>query len=81
MSLLSNDLLNQITQAGQTETKTTRMARVTSIVNDEVFIQFYGEDTPSQKPFKRLGSYTPAVNDVVILANINNSYIITGKVV
>ena len=81
MSLLSNDLLNQITQAGQTETKSTRMARVTSIVNDEVFIQFYGEDTPSQKPFKRLSSYTPAVNDVVILANINNSYIITGKVV
>lgn len=56
------------------------MATVTSTTGG-IFIQFYGEDTPSQKPFKRLGSYSPTVGDTVVLQNINGSYVITGKVV
>ena len=81
MSLISNLLYKQISKAGKTEQKGTKMAVVTSISGSDVFIQFYGESAPSQKPYKRLDSYTPTVNDVVMLQNINNSYVITGKVV
>lgn len=80
MSIQSNQLYNEITQAGQTNEKSTRMATVTS-TSGGIFIQFYGEDTPSQKPFKRLNSYTARVGDVVLVQKINGSYIITGKVV
>ena len=80
MSLLSDSLYNDISQAGQTEEKKTKMATVTSVTGG-LFIQFYGETTPSLKPFKRLGSYSPTVGDVVIVQNINGSYIVTGKVV
>lgn len=80
MSLLSNLLYKQISNAQPQQEKNTRMATVTS-TTDGVFIQFYGEDTPSLKPFKRLASYTPTVGDTVCLQNINGSYVITGKVV
>lgn len=81
MSLISNLLYKEIAKAAVTNDKTSRMAVVTSISGGDTYIQFYGEDTPSQKPYKRLGSYSPTVNDVVVLQNINNSYVITGKVV
>lgn len=81
MSLLSNALYKQISQAGEQEEKTNRMATISSIENDNVYIQFYGESSPSLKPFKRLDSYTPTVGDTVVLQNINGSYVITGKVV
>ena len=80
MSLLSDSLYDEITKAGQADEKKTKMATVSSITGG-LFIQFYGESTPSLKPFKRLGSYTPAVGDTVIVQNINGSYIVTGKVV
>lgn len=79
MSIQSNQLYNEIAQAGQTNEKSVRMATVTSITGG-VFIRFFGEDTASQKPFKRLSSYTARVNDVVLVQKINGSYVITGKV-
>ena len=81
MSLLSNALYNQIADAGETQDKANRMATVSSINGGNVYIQFYGESSPSLKPFKRLGSYSPTVGDTVVLQNINGSYVITGKVV
>ena len=80
MSLLSDSLYDEISKAGQIDEKKTRMATVSSVTGG-LFIQFYGESTPSLKPFKRLGSYSPTVGDTVIVQNINGSYIVTGKVV
>lgn len=80
MSLISNLLYKQIEKAAPKEEKSTRMGKITSTTGG-VFVQFYGEDAPSAKPFKRLGSYSPTVNDTVILTKINGSYVITGKVV
>lgn len=81
MSLISNLLYKQISNAGETDQKGSKMATVTSVSGSNVYIQFYGETSASQKPYKRLSSYTPTVGDTVILQNINNSYVITGKVV
>lgn len=81
MSLLSNALYNQISQASESKDPSTRLARVTSSNGSGVFLQFYGDDTASQKPFKRLDSYTPSSGDTVLVQQINGSFVITGKVV
>ena len=57
-----------------------RMATVTSITGG-VFLTFYGETTQRAKSYKHLASYTPAVNDTVICAKLNNTYTILGRVV
>lgn len=44
-------------------------------------VQFDGEDTPSQKQYMRLGSYTPTTGDRVLLASTGGTYVILGKVV
>ena len=52
-------------------------------INDDekIYLTFHGETEQSSKPTKRLSSYNAAVGDVVVVQNINNSYVITGKVV
>jgi hypothetical protein len=43
-------------------------------------IIFDGEDTPSQKAYPYLGSYTPRAGDRVLLASVSGSYLILGEV-
>lgn len=81
MSLISNLLYKQIAQAGTTESSESKLAVVKSSSSAGVILQFYGEDTASSKPYKRLGSYSPTNGDVVMVQKINGSYVITGKVV
>lgn len=76
----SNDLLKTITNAQPQPEATTKLAKVTSI-SGGTYVQFYGEDTPSQMNYKKITSVgTLAVNNTVILTKINGSYIITGRV-
>lgn len=58
-----------------------RMAIVSSITSTRPYIRFYGETNASQKPYKYLASYAPAVGDKVLVARIDKSYVILGKVV
>lgn len=82
MSILSNMLLRQIQKASKPQTPQTRLATVSSVNGSDVFLQFYGEDSPSAKPYKRLDSYaSPTLGDTVMVSIINGSYVITGKVV
>jgi len=46
-----------------------------------LMIKLSGEDTARAKAYKRLSSYTPAINDRVILAKISGTYVVLGKVV
>ena len=57
-----------------------RLATVTSTAGG-VKVQFDGETTPSTKLYKRLASYSPTVNDRVLLVNVGGTYIIVGKIV
>lgn len=58
-----------------------RMATVTQIVSGNAFITFYGEETQREKSYTHLASYTPAENDKVICAKVNNTYTILGRVI
>ena len=82
MSLVSNNLIRNISSINNNNEKTTRLAIVTQIDDDEkIYLTFHGETDQSNKPTKRLSSYNAAVGDIVVVQNINNSYVITGKVV
>lgn len=81
MSLLSNLFAKQIKVTASNDSKSTRLAIVSSVSGGNVYVKFYGETEASQKPQKYMSSYSPAVNDTVMLQRIGNSYVITGKVV
>lgn len=57
-----------------------KLGTVTSI-SGGISVQFDGETTVSQKIYKRLSSYSPAVNDRVLLCRVAGTYIILGKVI
>ena len=48
--------------------------------NGTAKIQFDGEETPSEKQYAYLSSYTPAKDDRVLLGATGGTYIILGKV-
>lgn len=58
-----------------------RLATVTSLFDDGYYkVTFYGEGTESEKKYKRLDMSNPSVNDTILLAHINDNYIILGKI-
>ncbi|WP_312372052.1 tail fiber domain-containing protein [Lachnoclostridium sp.] len=58
-----------------------RLATVTSLFEDGYYkITFYGESTESEKKYKRLDMSNPSVNDTILLAHINDNYIILDKI-
>ncbi len=58
-----------------------KLGTVVGVTNGSPSIQFDGEETASGKLYARLSSYTPAINDRVLLAKISGTYIVLGKVV
>lgn len=44
-------------------------------------VTFDGESTLSVKTYARLGSYTPAANDRVLMVPVGTTYVIVGKIV
>ena len=81
MNLNSNKLFKTIIKSNGSSTQPSRMAIVTEIIGDAVYLTFYGEEEQSIKPYKRLSSYTPNLGDTVLLQKVNGSYLITGNII
>ena len=77
MSMKSNEFMKQM--KGENENHF-RLATVTSVVTNELYLTFYGEDGQSEKPYKYLSSYNPAIGDTVCVARVNESWLVLGKV-
>lgn len=45
-----------------------------------VTVQIDGESSATTKKYTYLSSYTPAVNDRVLIAEVGGSYVILGKI-
>ena len=58
-----------------------RMAEVAALSGGRPIVKFYGETKNSQKLYKYLAGYTPAVGDKVAMAKMGGTYVIVGKVV
>lgn len=48
--------------------------------NEGVTILIDGEDTPTEKDYKFLASYIPAVDDRVLIEEISGTYVVLGKI-
>lgn len=63
------------------ESKNFKLATVIDLFENKTGkVQFDGEDTPSEKQYAYLASYTPKKLDRVMLATVGGTYIILGKV-
>lgn len=80
MSVKSNELLKALGE-NRTSEALFKMATVTRVVNSHPLLQFYGEETNSEKEYRQLSSYSPSVGDVVCLAKIGNSWLVLGKII
>lgn len=78
MSLKSNEFTKCLIQKNKDTILC--LAKVTAVTEGQVFITFYGEEEQSEKSYKILGSYNPAVGDTVCMARINNSWLCLGKI-
>jgi len=66
----------------ETEENKLKLATVTELFeNGTAKIKFYGEEIESEKEYSYLASYTPKINDVVLLVKLLDTYIILGKVI
>jgi hypothetical protein len=64
-----------------TEEKGLKLATVTELFETgTVKIQFYGEESPSEKEYSYLASYTPTVDDTVLMIPMAETYIVLGKI-
>lgn len=64
------------------EQKVFKLATVTALFSPSGSpkIKFDGESTASEKKYSYLASYTPTVNDRVLLASVGGTYVILGKI-
>lgn len=61
--------------------KNYKLAKVVELFENETAkIKFDGEDRPSEKQYAYLSSYSPKVDDRILLAAIGGTYIILGKI-
>lgn len=56
------------------------LATVSSYDSTGVSLLIDGEDTPTIKKYKWLKSYTPANGQRVLVARVNGSYVILGRI-
>lgn len=76
----SNEFISQIKGSDNENKLIFKLATVTSVSNEFPFIKFDGESSASSKKYSLLASYTPAINDRVLLAAVSGTYVILGKI-
>ena len=77
MSLNSNEVLKQMNHKDR---EVFRLALVTNVDGNNLYIKFYGEDSQSGKTYKFLDTYKPIKGDIVCVARINESWLVLGRV-
>ena len=77
MGIQSNDFLKSLEKPDE---KIFKLATVSEVGGTDIYLTFYGEETQSEKSYKYLSSYNPAVGDTVCVSKINESWLVLGKV-
>lgn len=80
MSLKSNKLLKTIKKGTEDNSPQIRLATLSSAVSGKYYVQFYGEDTPSQKPYKLMRGVSIQYNQPLLMQKVNGTYVIMGNI-
>lgn len=81
MSLKSNELLRTIQKSTNDPGPDTRLATLTRTTAGKYYVQFYGEDEESKKPYKKLYNVNIQYNQPLLMQKINGTYVIIGNLV
>lgn len=79
MSILSNRMMNAIKSQEHTQNMS-RIATVVGTMSGSVYLIFDGETESTRAAYRCLSSYSPQVNDRVMVVRTGSSWVVTGKI-
>lgn len=80
MSLKSNELLKTIKKSTEDNTPQVRMATITQVVSGKYKVQFYGEESATEKTYMKMSSATISTAKPVLMQKVNGTYVIMGNI-
>lgn len=82
MSLKSNQLLRTIQKSSSNSAPETRLATLKRVeTGNKYYVQFYGEDEESKKPYKKLYNVNIQYNQPLLMQKVNGTYVIIGNLI
>lgn len=80
MSLKSNELLRTIKKSTEDNTPQVRMATIKQVVSGKYKVQFYGEESTTEKAYMKMSSATINTSKPVLMQKVNGTYVIMGNI-
>ncbi len=80
MSLKSNELLKTIKKSTEDNTPQVRMATIKQVVSGKYKVQFYGEESATEKTYMKMSSATINTSKPVLMQKVNGTYVIMGNI-
>jgi hypothetical protein len=80
MSLKSNELLKTIKKSTEDNTPQVRMATIKQVVSGKYRVQFYGEESATEKTYMKMSSATISTAKPVLMQKVNGTYVIMGNI-
>lgn len=80
MSLKSNELLRTIKKGTEDNTPQVRLATIKQLVSGKYRVQFYGEESTTEKAYMKISSATINTAKPVLMQKVNGTYVIMGNI-
>lgn len=80
MSLKSNELLRTIKKSTEDNTPQVRLATIKQLVSGKYRVQFYGEESTTEKAYMKMSSATINTSKPVLMQKVNGTYVIMGNI-
>lgn len=80
MSLKSNELLRTIKKGTEDNTPQVRLATIKQLVSGKYRVQFYGEESTTEKAYMKMSSVTINTAKPVLMQKVNGTYVIMGNI-
>ena len=80
MSLKSNELLRTIKKGTEDNTPQVRLATIKQLVSGKYRVQFYGEESTTEKAYMKMSSATINTSKPVLMQKVNGTYVIMGNI-
>lgn len=80
MSLKSNQLLKTIQKSTENNDPQIRLATIYGSSGNGYRVQFYGEESPTEKAYLRLSNVSIDARKPVMMQKVNGTYVIMGNI-
>ena len=80
MGLKSNALLRTIKKSTEDNTPQVRLATIKQLVAGKYRVQFYGEESTTEKAYMKMTNATINTSKPVLMQKVNGTYVIMGNI-